>query len=141
VRPLQQHEAAAEESIQAVNVSGTKEITLHMHQQRKSISCQYDAVLGPQASQEDVYELLRRSTASVLEGFHSTIFAYGQTGSGKTFTMFGPPEQTYSDAHRTSLGVIPRAVSELFEHAAKKEIMEFSVFCSFVQIYNEQVRR
>lgn len=47
----------------------------------------------------------------VLDGFHSTIFAYGQTGSGKTYTIDGPTE---------NLGLIPRAINELFETIQQK---------------------
>ena len=48
------------------------------------------------------------------------IFAYGQTGSGKTFTMEGPPgvEQAGREHLR---GMIPRAVTQVFESAAALE--------------------
>lgn len=39
-----------------------------------------------------------------------TIFAYGQTGSGKTYTMMG---------ENNDYGVIPRAVSEVFDYIEK----------------------
>ena len=49
----------------------------------------YDYVLGPQSSQQDVYD--RCHVASLVDGcfhgYNATIFAYGQTGSGKTYTM------------------------------------------------------
>ena len=40
-------------------------------------------MLGPSASQMDVYDVVKECTDSVINGFNSTIFAYGQTGSGK----------------------------------------------------------
>ncbi|RQM26139.1 hypothetical protein B5M09_005830 [Aphanomyces astaci] len=51
----------------------------------------FDHVLGPSASQKEVYDTtgVAQSIASVLEGYHATLFAYGQTGSGKTYTMEG----------------------------------------------------
>ena len=44
-----------------------------------------------ETTQQEVYDVVKVGTSSVLHGFNSTIFAYGQTGSGKTFTMYGPP--------------------------------------------------
>ncbi|KAF0687287.1 Aste57867_20953 [Aphanomyces stellatus] len=51
----------------------------------------FDHVLGPTATQSEVYDTagVAQSIASVLEGYHATLFAYGQTGSGKTYTMEG----------------------------------------------------
>jgi len=45
------------------------------------------------------------------------IFAYGQTGSGKTYTMEGPDRSSAGDSD--SVGMIPRAVSQVFETAAQ----------------------
>lgn len=70
----------------------------------------------------------------------STIFAYGQTGSGKTHTMFGPPnmeEHTRLDPTSSAIGLIPRAVSDIFSLSNHSEVMQYSVLCSFVQLYNE----
>lgn len=57
--------------------------------------------------------------------------------------MYGPPNYNgtgKSFARDTEfLGLIPRAVNEIFEIAKNKEIIEFSVYCSFVQIYNENL--
>lgn len=57
--------------------------------------------------------------------------------------MYGPP--TYASVNKSMardtefLGIIPRAVSEVFEMAKNRGIIEFSVYCSFVQIYNENL--
>ena len=51
---------------------------------------------------------------SALDGYNVCIFAYGQTGSGKTHTMEGPDDPT-SD----QLGMIPRAVAQIFEAEAQ----------------------
>ena len=70
----------------------------------------------------------------------STIFAYGQTGSGKTHTMFGPPnmeEHTRLDPTSSAIGLIPRAVADIFSLSNHSEVMQYSVLCSFVQLYNE----
>ena len=45
------------------------------------------------------------------------IFAYGQTGSGKTYTMEGPDGSSAGDSD--NVGMIPRAVSQVFETAAQ----------------------
>ena len=68
----------------------------------------------------------------VLDGFHSTIFAYGQTGSGKTYTIDGPTE---------NVGLIPRAINQLFEAITHRNQNErtYKVNISFYQIYNEGI--
>jgi kinesin family member 15 len=72
--------------------------------------------------------------------FLSTIFAYGQTGSGKTHTMFGPPNAGNFDRVHfdgSPVGLIPRAIQEIFLLSQHPEVLQFSVLCSFVQLYNE----
>ena len=74
----------------------------------------------------------------MLAGYNCTIFAYGQTGTGKTYTMSGDMNETFgmlSDA----AGIIPRALHSLFN---KLEIddAEASVKCSFIELYNEELR-
>ena len=56
--------------------------------------------------------------------------------------MYGPPadynnNSSYRD--NDNMGLIPRAVNEIFELANSKEIIEYSIYCSFVQIYNENL--
>eukprot|EP01062_Namystynia_karyoxenos_P027743 TRINITY_DN211_c3_g4_i1.p1 TRINITY_DN211_c3_g4~~TRINITY_DN211_c3_g4_i1.p1 ORF type:complete len:271 (+),score=82.76 TRINITY_DN211_c3_g4_i1:2-814(+) len=71
---------------------------------------------------------------SCLDGYHVCIFAYGQTGSGKTFTMEGPQDNR---------GVIPRAVNRVFDTVSQLTVQRgftCDLSCSFVEIYNEQVR-
>jgi kinesin family protein C1 len=76
---------------------------------------------------------------SILDGYRVCMFAYGQTGSGKTYTMEGPPGCGDGSADR---GLIPRAVSKLFEEAAERETRGWktSVQVSFLEIYNEGLR-
>lgn len=38
-----------------------------------------------------------------------------------------------------TVGVIPRAIKEIFELGNQKNVINFSVYCSFVQIYNENL--
>ncbi|KAF4318916.1 hypothetical protein BBO99_00006931 [Phytophthora kernoviae] len=98
---------------------------------------------------------------AVLDGYHATIFAYGQTGSGKTYTMEGYEYEacgtidpgnnnsrtrvrfkTMSDPSTSErIGLIPRVIAHLFDLIAGSTNgeREFTVRCSFVQIYNEQI--
>lgn len=91
---------------------------------------------------------------SVLEGFNGTIFAYGQTGlvvlavflyvyciynnisfsCGKSWTMQGlldPPELK---------GVIPNSFSHIFEFVKATKDAQFLIRCSYLEIYNEEIR-
>ena len=40
-----------------------------------------DAMLGPDSSQQDVYDQISGIVDSVLQGYNGTLLAYGQTGS------------------------------------------------------------
>jgi hypothetical protein len=56
--------------------------------------------------------------------------------SGKSFSMFGPD---ISDVE--SRGIIPRACSHIFEHISNdREGTEYTIKCSFLEIYKETVR-
>ncbi|KAF6155699.1 hypothetical protein GIB67_007136, partial [Kingdonia uniflora] len=50
-------------------------------------SFNFNKVVGPSATQEEVFVNTRPLILYVLEGFNVCIFAYGQTGYGKTHTM------------------------------------------------------
>ena len=70
-----------------------------------------------------------------MEGFNGTIFAYGQTGCGKTFTMQGK-----KDPYELR-GVIPNSFDHIFDcvtAATDKE--RFLIRCSYLEIYNEEIR-
>ena len=109
---------------------------------------QFDRVLGDSASQTDAYEAAGVSglIKAALGGCHATVFAYGQTGSGKTHTMEGyqyrldargaPAPDFGTDPE--ALGIVPRAVGELFEAAHVLHGDRCTVECSHVQIYMEQ---
>jgi kinesin family protein 11 len=74
----------------------------------------------------------------MLAGYNCTIFAYGQTGTGKTYTMSGDMNDTHgilSDA----AGIIPRALHALF-NKLELDDAESSVKCSFIELYNEELR-
>ena len=146
VRPMNASERGADgpDADSVVDVQTTQELSVTNADGTRAFQCAFDAVLGPTSTQQDAYRTVQGCTASVLNGVNATIFAYGQTGSGKTYSMYGPPSETGS---RTALqrvdasaaGVIPRAIAEVFEMAHDPRVLSFSVYCSFVQIYNEQL--
>jgi len=98
------------------------------------VSFQFDQVFWTDTKQEEVFNnACRQQVDHVLNGYNSCCFAYGQTGSGKTYTMFGEG----SDVR----GVIPRSVEYLFQCLAKKSAAtEVAMVCSFLEIYNDQIR-
>lgn len=78
----------------------------------------------------------------VLNGFNCTIFAYGQTGTGKTYTMTGDISNTLPLPDNA--GIIPRVLYGLFHKLDQLKEMneeaENSVKCSFIELYNEELR-
>ncbi|SCU91903.1 LAFA_0F06590g1_1 [Lachancea sp. 'fantastica'] len=88
--------------------------------------------------QEQLYSFLAREyLLHALDGYNTCIFAYGQTGSGKSHTMSGTAENP---------GIVPRMCQELFEVRNLYELSDdqvhpqFSIKCSYFEIYNETVR-
>ena len=61
--------------------------------------------------------------------------------------MYGPSsEETVSRAvsQKTMndpnlIGIIPRVIQEIFEYSEYNSIINLTVYCSFVQIYNENL--
>ena len=59
--------------------------------------------------------------------------------------MYGPPNYNSSSSLHAAprdtqlIGLIPRAVNEIFELAKGRSVQDFQVHCSFVQIYNENL--
>jgi hypothetical protein len=98
-------------------------------------SYKFDNVFTAFSTQEEVFEAtLKPVIRDVLMGYESTVFAYGQTGTGKTHTMEGD----LNDA--TLFGVIPRSAAAIFETLQNNpEYLSSSVYCSFLEIYNEEL--
>jgi kinesin family protein 3/17 len=111
----------------------------------------FDYVYDETASQKKVYDNTARTVVeSSLQGYNATIFAYGQTGTGKTFTMEGfgssgngSGAESVGMANLEARGIIPRAIEQIFGHIHRNASpkMRFLVRASYLQIYNEQVRR
>ncbi|OMJ86652.1 hypothetical protein SteCoe_11804 [Stentor coeruleus] len=86
------------------------------------------------STQEEVYDICGRDIIhSILEGYNGTVFAYGQTGAGKTYTMSGG-SQNYKFR-----GIIPRAISQIFNEIQNKSEFSYVVKVSFAEIYNELI--
>jgi len=98
----------------------------------KDKAYQFDHAFGAESTSKDVYErCVRRVVKAVVEGFHGSCFAYGATGSGKTYTMMGAPEAP---------GVMPLAVSDLFNLVADDDDSTWRFGLTYVEIYNERVK-
>ena len=96
----------------------------------------FDAVFSEETTQAQLYERVAAPLVpEILKGYNCTLMAYGQTSAGKTHTVMGQrhnPEQQ---------GIIPRLMKDLFNTATdRKDTTVFSIQCSYVEIYMEQVR-
>ena len=93
----------------------------------------FDQVLPMDISQAQVFDRVGKNVVqNALDGYNSTVFAYGQTGSGKTFTITGGSER-YEDR-----GIIPRALSMIFQAFRERSDCSWSAHVSYMEIYNEQ---
>ena len=88
----------------------------------------FDAVCGPDSSQDEVFAQARPLIDAALGGASACVLAYGQTGSGKTYTMAGTP---------SAPGVVPRALERLFEAIDASPSTEWHVTMTFVELYND----
>jgi kinesin family protein 11 len=99
----------------------------------------FDRVYGAEASQQMVFDdTVEPIVEEMLGGYNCTIFAYGQTGTGKTYTMSGDMSDYYGKV-TDSAGIIPRALYRIFKQL-DAEGDEYSVKCSFIELYNEELR-
>ncbi|XP_063774231.1 centromere-associated protein E isoform X2 [Pseudophryne corroboree] len=125
IRPIIQREQGDKVPLQwkvenstVSQVDGTKSFT-------------FDRVFDSHETTAQVYqEVAVPIIRSALQGYNGTIFAYGQTSSGKTYTMMGTPD---------NLGIIPRAVQEVFHIIQEAPDREFLLRVSYMEIYNETV--
>ncbi|KAL5471640.1 hypothetical protein PMIN07_001478 [Paraphaeosphaeria minitans] len=124
-----------------VSTNGIKGSTVELSMGPSALSnksYQFDKVFSPAADQNMVFdEVVAPILDEVLGGFNCTIFAYGQTGTGKTYTMTGDISNILPlpDA----AGIIPRVLYALFNKLESEET-ENSVKCSFIELYNEELR-
>ncbi|KAF0884132.1 CENPE protein, partial [Crocuta crocuta] len=96
-----------------------------------SKSFHFDRVFHSNETTKNVYEEIAVPIIdSAIQGYNGTIFAYGQTASGKTYTMMGSEDY---------LGVIPRAIHDIFQKIKKLPDREFLLRVSYMEIYNETI--
>lgn len=102
----------------------------------------YDDVVTPLLDEVRVDSIRPTSQSNMvrqmLQGYNCTIFAYGQTGTGKTYTMSGDMSDALGFLS-DSAGIIPRALHCLFGKLEEDDA-ESSVKCSFIELYNEELR-
>jgi len=94
-------------------------------------SYNFDAVFGPESTQDQVFDDTKRLIQSAVDGYNVCIFAYGQTGSGKTFTVQGTPELP---------GLTPRSIVELFETLKTMNDYQIKLSCTMVELYLNQLK-
>ncbi len=96
-------------------------------------SFHFNGIIEANATQDDVFKKVGiAAVQNAIEGFNFTIFAYGQTGSGKTFTLTGGTEK-YIDR-----GIIPRAISMLYNEYRSRTDIQFKAYISYLELYNDQ---
>ncbi|XP_041103567.1 kinesin-like protein KIF9 isoform X2 [Polyodon spathula] len=116
-----------------------KTINIHMKKDTRSVvnnqQCDWafkmDGVLH-NVSQSHVYDMTAKNVVlRALDGYNGTVMCYGQTGAGKTYTMTGATE------NYKQRGIIPRALQQLFRETEERSEQAFTVWISFLEIYNE----
>ncbi|CAD7937394.1 unnamed protein product [Amoebophrya sp. A25] len=98
----------------------------------------FDHAFGEKEDTERIYNAtVRPLVESVLRGFNATVFAYGGTGAGKTHTMIG----YHNDASgRPAHGMMGLILQDLFCQVRQQEDKVFDIKCSFLEVYNENIR-
>ena len=101
----------------------------------KNISFGFDKIFDEDASQEDVFDVIKNTIfqekGGLLDGFNCTVFAYGATGSGKTFSMAGTPQNP---------GIMSRSVEHIFQSIKTQTGRAAKIRMSYLEIYNENIR-
>lgn len=110
----------------------------------------FHQVLAPETTQKTTYEtvaapllhsLFQATTATnrkkpkALTSESALLFAYGITNAGKTHTMLGNIKSN-NDA---KWGVIPRAISDLFDQMKQLKTSNYDLYLSYFEVYNEQI--
>eukprot|EP00607_Mallomonas_marina_P009445 CAMPEP_0182420570 /NCGR_PEP_ID=MMETSP1167-20130531/5475_1 /TAXON_ID=2988 /ORGANISM="Mallomonas Sp, Strain CCMP3275" /LENGTH=648 /DNA_ID=CAMNT_0024596713 /DNA_START=41 /DNA_END=1987 /DNA_ORIENTATION=- len=131
VRPMVEVERKSGEGIEVTEFPTEEDLIIQKDPSSKA-KYEFDRVFAPGSSQGIVFENVKPTCLSVLDGYNVCIFAYGQTGSGKTFTMEG-----YGDEK----GISPRAINEIFDLIGSMTLeWSYQVNFSMLEIYNENIR-
>ncbi|XP_009993777.1 PREDICTED: kinesin-like protein KIF27 [Chaetura pelagica] len=133
IRPLLSSEVHDNHQVCVRAVPHTQQILF-----RKEHAYTFDFVFGEISTQEEVYTVcIKPLLVSLTEGYNATVFAYGQTGSGKTYTI-GTGQ--IASVAENEMGIIPRAIHELFQHISENPNVDFHVKVSYVEVYKEELR-
>lgn len=102
----------------------------------------FDKVFDGNSTTDEVYNSLGKDLIQgVLLGINASVFAYGQTSSGKTFTMQGSRSFSKGSAEGSKCeGVIQLASKEIFSLISESLDSDYKIFCSVIEVYNEEVR-
>ncbi|XP_012151720.1 kinesin-like protein Klp61F [Megachile rotundata] len=142
VRPINDSERIGK-SVTVVDIPSNKEIVVRDRSPYDKFTKKFtfDKVFGPNSKQLEVYNVVVSPLVEeVLAGYNCTVFAYGQTGTGKTFTMEGTNNDPSLHWQKDTLaGIIPRALSHLFDELRILEVQEYSIRVSFLELYNEEI--
>ncbi|XP_050332012.1 kinesin-like protein Nod [Bactrocera neohumeralis] len=99
----------------------------------------FDKVLGPNASQEQLFRDVSFLVEKVKQGYNCTALAYGQTGTGKSYSM----GLNYNACDGEFVGIIPRCLKEILNtslnNTSKSHLGSIELNASFIEIYNEKV--
>ena len=76
VRPTIGEEVSLDQAVSCPAGADTVRVRTDKHE----ITCGFDGVLAPTASQTEVYSRVKHVVGAVADGVNCTIFAYGQTG-------------------------------------------------------------
>mmetsp|Transcript_51395 Transcript_51395/g.134927 ORF Transcript_51395/g.134927 Transcript_51395/m.134927 type:complete len:881 (+) Transcript_51395:138-2780(+) len=152
VRPEVERERAAGHApaVEVDVAAGTVRLLEVEHD--KSWEFGFDGVLGEECSQEQTFDLVGRGLVeSCLAGYNSSICLYGQTGAGKTYTMCGAMPSAAADdrsgggwqSRGLSRGLAQRSLECAFEEIARRRAegldVQYTCYCSFLEIYREQI--
>ncbi|CAN0187519.1 unnamed protein product, partial [Discosporangium mesarthrocarpum] len=100
---------------------------------RQAYDFSFDRVFGPDATQSDVFEMVKPLVDATVDGYTTTVFGYGSTGAGKTHTISGVEGDP---------GILPLSVELLFDRlatdAASGSDKAFMVFVTYIEIYNNK---
>ncbi|KAM0065565.1 putative plus-end-directed kinesin ATPase [Helianthus debilis subsp. tardiflorus] len=114
-------------------------VTQNMGNKQSDKTFCFDKVFGPGTKQKDLYDqVVAPIVKEALEGYNWTIFAYGQTGTGKTYTMEGEGGKTKNGEFHEDVGVIPRAVEQLF-NTLEAQNADYSMKVTYIELYNEEI--
>jgi len=119
---------------QSVTVKSLKEHPRSfLKHQISSYSFRFASILQ-NADQQTIFGLTTRSSIdSALAGTPGCIISCGGPSSGKTYTLNGP-NNDYANR-----GVIPRAISYVFQKVLATPELGISVGCSYIEFLNEQL--